>query len=84
MFKVLTRDEAQDILKSKSHYVYGLCRGDTDSVFYVGKGFNGRIFEHEKLKNEDNQHKNRIIRKHGISGYVFFRFLEDAKLDFYI
>lgn len=54
-------------------YVYGLVRGDTGEVFYVGKGSNGRAFHHEQHSRKgQNPHKEHVIRKHGISGYVLF------------
>ena len=83
MTSILTKKQAQNAINKmaeidENHYVYGLCRGDTDNVFYIGKGINGRLFEHEKL-NGNNPHKNNTIKKHGISGYVLFKSFKDSK-----
>lgn len=68
--------------KGNAHYVYGLCRGDSLELFYIGKGVKGRVFDHEKkasLNSSDNPHKNAIIKKHGVGGYVFFNSNQTAK-----
>lgn len=83
MINILTKKQAQDAIKKLSekeenHYVYGLCRGDTGSVFYIGKGINGRLFDHEKL-NGNNPHKNNVIKKHCISGYILFKAFKEPK-----
>lgn len=51
-------------------YVYGLCRRDTSTLFYCGKGRGFRVFAHEK--EEANSHKVNILQKHGLAGYVLF------------
>lgn len=64
------------------HYVYGLCRGDTKELFYIGKGVGDRAFAHEansSLSKSGNPHKNAIIKKHGVGGYVFFSSSESSK-----
>ena len=83
MTNILTKKQAQNAINKmaeidEKHYVYGLCRSDTDKVFYIGKGINGRLFDHEKL-NDDNPHKNNVIKKHGISGYVLFKSYKYSK-----
>ncbi len=42
----------------KRFYVYGLIDPRTGKIFYIGKGENQRVFDHEKqkIKNEDKKH----------------------------
>lgn len=85
--KILTKSEMRKAIESSTakgngHYVYGLCRGDNGRIFYIGKGINGRCFDHEKeviAGKATNTHKARIIAKHGIDGYVLFSAHEEAK-----
>jgi hypothetical protein len=72
----------QSASNGQAHYVYGLCRGDSLELFYIGKGINSRVFDHESkqsLSKNDNSYKNNIIKKHGVGGYVFFDACETAK-----
>ena len=76
---MLTKKEALKAIKEhKEHYVYALCRGDTNEPFYIGKGKNKRLFDHVKI-NGQNPYKDNVINKHGISGYIIFDSFDTAK-----
>jgi len=64
---MLNRQEVTDLLLENldTFYAYELYRPDKEYVFYVGKGCNGRIFNHEhRLHTENNNpYKNNIIKK---------------------
>lgn len=74
-FTILNKEQMAEAI-SNAHkaghpcYVYGLCRGDTSTLFYCGKGRSNRVFAHEK--EDANSHKVNILNKHGLAGYVLF------------
>lgn len=74
-FSILDRARmtaAIELARKAGHpcYVYGLCRKDTSTLFYCGKGRGTRVFAHEK--EELSTHKVNILCKHGLAGYVLF------------
>lgn len=90
--KIHTKAEMLSLIKAATanghrHYVYGLSRGDSMRLFYIGKGVRKRVFQHEAAavrggSQSRNPHKTAIIRKHGVGGYVLFSTHPDAKSAF--
>lgn len=65
--QILTAAQLEETIASSkwAHYVYGLC-DENGRTFYVGKGVNGRAFEHAKdAKEGDPSEKARCIRNLG-------------------
>lgn len=83
-FVFLSREETENILRTKTepHYVYVLGTPE-GRPFYVGKGSNGRVFQHEADAWNANRpsHKRNLIRKivrtGGAIGYRFAEFYAD-------
>ena len=64
---LMTETQARDSINGHKwrHYVYGLCRDD-GLVFYIGKGVDGRLFDHAKEANTGgNSEKCKYIRAIG-------------------
>lgn len=52
------------------YYVYALIDPLNNSVFYIGKGVNDRVFRHEQEDDRIEKEKNLRIRKIKNSGYI--------------
>lgn len=64
--------------QGNGHYVYALHRGDTNEIFYIGKGQNGRVFSHGG-SDKTNSRKMVIIEEHGIGGYSLLAAFETSE-----